>query len=203
MSSAGAARKDGPGGPVDEAWQSLRAIANEPIRAAFVRRALDEVLVLAERDEAALLDALARPGSVLGAPPPPDVEARWAALKAEGRIAAQAWLAAEGGTIGPDEVARRLGLTRQAVHHRMRRGRLLAVPGDHGARYPVWQFAESGMLAGIEPVIEALAGVEASLVVQFFLSGRSTLGGQRPIDALRAGRAAAVLAAALDFTAEG
>lgn len=202
MSSAGAARKDGPGGPVDEAWQSLRAIANEPIRAAFVRRALDEVLVLAERDEAALLDALARPGSVLGASAA-DVDTRWAALKAEGRMAAQAWLAAEGGTIGPEQVAQRLGLTRQAVHNRMRRGRLIAVPGDHGARYPVWQFADGGMLAGIEPVIAVLVGIEPALVVQFFLSGRSTLGGDRPIDALRAGRADAVLAAAIDFTAEG
>ena len=202
MSSAGAARKDGPGGPVDEAWQSLRAIANEPIRAAFVRRALDEVLVLAERDEAELLDALARPGSVLGAPLP-DVETRWAALKAEGRMAAQAWLAAEGGTIGPEEAGRRLGLTRQAVHNRMRRGRLIAVPGDHGARYPVWQFADDGMLPGIEPVIAVLVGIEPALVVQFFLSGRSTLGGGRPIDALRAGRGDTVLAAALDFTAEG
>lgn len=202
MSSAGAARKDGPGGPVDEAWQSLRAIANEPIRAAFVRRALDEVLVLAERDEAALLDALARPGSVLGASAA-DVDTRWAALKAEGRMAAQAWLAAEGGTIGPEQVAQRLALTRQAVHNRMRRGRLIAVPGDHGARYPVWQFADGGMLAGIEPVIAVLVGIEPALVVQFFLSGRSTLGGDRPIDALRAGRADAVLAAAIDFTAEG
>jgi hypothetical protein len=97
MSRAGAARKDGSGGPVDEAWASLKAVAEEPIRAAFVRRALHEVLALAERDEATLLHALSRPGSVLAdnPPPDPDVDARWAALQADGRAAAQAWLAAD------------------------------------------------------------------------------------------------------------
>lgn len=192
---------------IEEATRSLVSLADHPVRVAFLRRALGEVLAFARQDESVLLEALATPAQV--APMLRNVDAvdtsaseRWTRARDNGRQALLALLEGEGGVLTPEQAAERLDRTRQAVHQRQRKGQLLAVPGVRGAVYPIWQFTEDGVLAGFPDVLEALADTPPAMVVQFFLTGRDSLGGERPLDALRAGRVEEARQAATAFAAD-
>ena len=103
-----------------------------------------------------------------------------------GAILRDQWLDAEGGTIGVDDVAAQLHLTRQAVDKRRKAGTLLAVDvGRHGYRYPVWQFTDRGVLPGLDEILALLAEHSPIAQMGFFLSGNIALDGRRPLDLLR------------------
>lgn len=192
---------------IEETSRSLTSLADDPVRVAFLRRALAEVLAFAKQDQSVLLEALARPAQMSPLLRPFDepeaaTSARWARARDAGRQALFALLEAEGGVLTPEQVSERLNRTRQAVHQRQRKGQLLAVPGVRGAVYPVWQFTDDEVVPGFSEVLEALGDTPPAMAVQFFLTGRDTLGGERPLDALRAGRVAEVRGAAAEFTAE-
>jgi hypothetical protein len=194
---------------IEDTRRSLVALADQPVRVAFVRRAIAEALAYAEQEEDVLLEALASPAPanpLLRAEadpgPGPRGHARWAEAVERGRFAFRALLEAEGGTLPAEEAAARLGLSRQAVYLRQKKGKLLAVAGERGAVYPAFQFGERGTLPGLEPVLDALAGVAPAMAVQFFLSAQDVLGGERPLDALRAGRVERVRDAAVEFGSE-
>ncbi len=192
---------------IEEASRALALLADHPVRVAFLRRALGEVLAYAKQDESVLLEALASPAQVQPLLRVLDdaestASARWTRARDAGRQALLTLLDGEGGVLTPEAVAERLSRTRQAVHQRQRKGQLLAVPGVRGAVYPVWQFTEDGVLPGIPEVLEALGSTPPAMAVQFFLTGRDTLGGERPLDVLRAGRVDDVRHAAAEFSAE-
>jgi hypothetical protein len=192
---------------IDDTSRSLATFADDPVRVAFLRRALGEVLAFAQQDESVLLEALSTPAQMaprlrelVGDATPP--AARWTRAREAGQHALLALLDTAGGTLTPEQVAARLGRSRQAVHQRLRNGQLLAVPGARGAAYPVWQFTESGVLPGFPEALGALGDTPPVVAVQFFLSGRDSLGGETPLDALRAGHHADVARAAEAFAAE-
>jgi hypothetical protein len=110
-------------------------------------------------------------------------------------IAAQEELAAE--TLSASDVAKLLGISRQAVDKRRAQGKLLAiVPPKRGNRYPAWQFARRGVIEGLEAVLAALKGHDAWTQVRFMMSENYRLGGKKPIDRLKAGDVASVVRAA-------
>lgn len=188
---------------VEEAARSLVDLSDNPVRIAFLRRALGEVIALARQDEATLLEALATPGQVvpLLREREEPASARWARARDDGRRKLVALLETEGGVLTPEQVAERLKRTRQAVHQRQKKGQLLAVPGVRGAVYPAWQFDGDGMLAGFEDTLAALGDTPPAMAVQFFLTGRESLDGASPLDCLRAGRVDDTIRAAFAFAA--
>ncbi|WP_395707824.1 DNA-binding protein [Reyranella sp.] len=93
---------------------------------------------------------------------------------------------AEGGTASAQEIADLLGITRQAVDKRRRKGALLAVPsGSNDWRYPRWQILEGHVLPGFERVMAAFEATGPWTRLHFFLSANERLADQRPLDALR------------------
>lgn len=194
------------------------AFENDPLRAAFARRAVKALVdltttlskqdltaaVSAETDTRALvLGLLARP-TASGVSSEPIQAARLRGVTARDEL-----LAEEGGVASAEEVKRRrlLPLSRQAIDRRRARGDLLAVDvGKRGYLYPVWQFAaETGTLPGLERVLEVLRSKDVSPIsqVRFFLSGSHRLNGDRPLDRLRRGDVDAVLRDANAFLDQG
>jgi len=74
----------------------------------------------------------------------------------------------DGDSLSGSEVARMLGVSRQAVQQRAARGSLLVVADGDGVRYPVWQFRDGKAVRGLQHLVQAarLAGVDdTSLVI--------------------------------------
>ena len=99
----------------------------------------------------------------------------------------------EGGHVSADEAARALGLSKPALLGRYNKGQLVGWRElrQNAVRVPVWQFSEGGMLPGLPEVLGILRGaphMDDWGRVMFFLNPRQSLGGKRPLDALREGR---------------
>lgn len=60
-----------------------------------------------------------------------------------------------GGTVKVNAVADILGITRQAVNARLKKNRLLAFKHNGDFIFPIFQFAEKGLLPGFEEVMQA------------------------------------------------
>lgn len=105
-------------------------------------------------------------------------------------------------TLSVNEVAERLGLTRQAVHNRRRDGLLIAWPGARGDRYPAWQFVGTEVLPGLEAFLMALPPEARSAAGDLLVTQQPELG-TTPLAALRAGRVAAVVQFAERFGEHG
>lgn len=107
-------------------------------------------------------------------------------------------LAEEGGMLSDAEFARQLGIkSRQTVHNYRQAGKLIAVPrGVRNVAYPAWQIHRGALLPGLAEVLAALRPQRLSPLarVNFFLTEAGALDDQRPLDALRAGEVAAVVA---------
>jgi hypothetical protein len=120
-----------------------------------------------------------------------------------GRVAREELKLEEGGSISSSEAAERLGISKTAVLKRYNRGQLIGwKEARQGAvRMPVWQFKDDNVLPGLPETLTILN--QASWMddwgrVSFFLNRRTSLGDQRPLDLLRAGKANPVLQAAMD-----
>jgi hypothetical protein len=177
------------------------------VRGAFARRAVRAVARLSrEMGEASLREAVSAPSdcavllAALESEPglealtreDPLAQARLRGLEARTRM-----LSAEGGTLGVQDVAAHLHVSRQAVYKRYRAGRLLAVDcGRHGVAFPAWQFVPGGVLPGIEEALEALTDLDAWTRLAFFLGENVGTGGKTPLEALRRGELQDVLRAA-------
>jgi hypothetical protein len=99
-------------------------------------------------------------------------------------------LAGDGGALSASDVAKTLGISRQAVDKRRQAGQLLAIEmPKRGWLYPAWQFKKTGtVLEGVPEVLQALAEHDPWAQVRFFVSGNDRLGGKRPVDLLARGQ---------------
>jgi hypothetical protein len=70
------------------------------------------------------------------------------------------WRSRVGGTIETGDVVRLLGVTRQAVHKQVQRGRILGLAGSRTNLFPIWQFdTESRSVRhGVFEVLEEFRG---------------------------------------------
>ena len=201
--------------PLHEAASSLASYASKPMKAAFLERGVRALTELVDRLEprelslavaadtrtSTLVRALSQPSAVglLHSDTDPLARARVRGIERR-----DALLAAEGGTLATDEVAKLLRVTPQAVHKRRALGKLLGFElGRRGVRFPAWQFTNTGTLAGLEEVLAAFEDVPPLGVLRFFLSGNTRLHKQRPLDALRKREVTAVVAAARAFDTHG
>jgi hypothetical protein len=105
-----------------------------------------------------------------------------------GRAIAEADLRAAGGTFTLDQVIDLLGISRQAIHKRVKTGALIGVPGPDGVlRYPVAQFMAHGTVPGLAEVIAALPTEDPWARLNFMVRPDPHLGGVSPMEALRGG----------------
>lgn len=174
--------------------------AREVLLRAFLRRYADTLERIGRAaSETALENALAATDEVGGLatliseiapvqPPEPDplapARARGAALK-------QTLLARAGGVLRVGEVAKRLGVSPQAIQARRRRGTLLAVPLANGEWvYPAAQFGADGALSGLADVLAAFRVTGPWTRLSVLLSPADALGGRSPLEVLADGDAA-------------
>jgi hypothetical protein len=199
---------------VRDAIDRVLPVARTPLRGALLARALNALAqITPQLSEEALAHAIgARSDAgvlahMLEAAPVVSVlkhDDPLAAARLRGLRVKQELIEAEGGAWSAGEVAAHLGLTRQAVDNRRRAGRLIGLEvGRRGFRYPVWQFDATGVLAGLELVLEVMTVRAPWSQASFFLSGDPRLGGERPLDALRHGRVADVQRAARGYGEHG
>lgn len=127
-----------------------------------------------------------------------------APARLRGVTARQQLLELAGGTLSSEEVAKTLGLTRQAVEKRRRARRLLALSvGKRGYRYPTFQFVDGQPLPSLESVLLALKDQDAWTQLAFFVNRRSDLDDQTPVALLEKNEIRAVLAAAESVGEQG
>lgn len=172
------------------------ALPKEPLlREAFRRRALGMVERMASEAPAEVLaDALAAPTdagalarALTSAATADAVRALdpFAAAIARGVEAREALVRKAGGLLSAAEVARMLGITRQAVDKRRGGGKLLAVKVGGDWRYPAAQFGPGGATpAGLEEVIASDSPWGA---LSFLVSEDTVLEGRTPLQILRDG----------------
>ena len=199
---------------VDHALNEVRDASGGPVQAIFISRALRAVAMLArtldvdELGEAAaqptdyslLLAALSNSGvlAVLNEDNPLS-EARLAGLRGKKEL-----IEAEGGALTVEEAADALGLTRQGVDRRRRAGKLLALSmGKRGYLYPAWQFTQGGTLPGLEETLDVFQDIGPWAQLTWFISPNTRLGGESPLDMLRAGEIGRVVEAASVYGEQG
>lgn len=190
-----------------EAIGRLLRAGEDPLRSAFLSRSCDALArmsavlpaqtlgeVVGEPSEyRVLLHALQEPETLSAL----EEDDPLAAARLRGLAVRAELLKAEGGVLSVNEVATRLGISRQAVDKRRRARQLLALPmGKSRYSYPAWQFSENGVLPGVEEVLQAFQDEAPWSQAAFFLGGNTVLDGQRPIDELRRGNVAGVRRAA-------
>jgi hypothetical protein len=138
---------------------------------------------------ARILTCFAAEDAVRSADPLAEAFARGAELQQElvGR-AGGLWPAAR--------VAGHLGVTRQAVDKRRKRGTLLAVESASGFLYPGCQFVEAGVLRGLAAVLQAMDTSSGWTQLSLLCSELDGSPGRTLLDALRAGDAESAVRAA-------
>lgn len=109
-------------------------------------------------------------------------------LRARGAFMKHAMIREAGGAYSTSQVADLLGISRQAVQQRARRGTLLAFTlGNNDRYYPAIQFDEHGVVAGLEQVLNRFNVTDPWTKLSVLLDTDEFLGGRRVIDALRDG----------------
>lgn len=97
-----------------------------------------------------------------------------------------------GGTVSAEDAGRMLGISRQAVDKRRRAGTLLAVREGSDWRYPLCQFDQGEVIAGISDVVRGLPPPVHWIALDFLLAADTALGGRTALQALRDGDREAV-----------
>lgn len=117
--------------------------------------------------------------------------------KLRGIAARERLLNAEGGPLTISQVGELLGISRQAIHKRFRKGKLIALTiSKRGYLFPKWQFAENGLLTGLEEVLAALDESDSWIQAAFMLNPNIWLDGASPLEMLRQGKIEDVMVAA-------
>ena len=116
----------------------------------------------------------------------------------------QQMLEISGGTLTSEQVAKVLGISRQAVDKRRSSNQLLALTqGRRGYSYPSFQFDEGKTLKGMEEVLGKLSALDPWMQLNFFTSAHERLGGKTPIKALHDGLVNEATSAAIGYGEQG
>jgi hypothetical protein len=100
------------------------------------------------------------------------------------------------------QVGELLGCSRQAIHERVQRRTLLALPASAGQVFPLFQFTSSGQsVPGLSQVVRELAGVVETpyTIATWLVSPEPELDRRAPIQLLRDGRVEPVVTAAARY----
>lgn len=94
---------------------------------------------------------------------------------------------AEGGAISPHEAARLVGSTSGEVLSRWADGRLVAWQEGNTLWFPIWQFRDKEVLAGVEEVLRVYRSGDEWQVMRFFLKHLHDFDNRCPLDLIRSG----------------
>jgi hypothetical protein len=121
-------------------------------------------------------------------------------MMARGAAVKQDLMRSAGGALASSQVASALGITRQAVDKRRSRRALLAVPSGSGDYlYPACQFTSTGVISGLEKVLQAFHVRSPWTQLSALLAPAPGLGGKTMLEALQAGDVEKALAVAASF----
>jgi hypothetical protein len=103
---------------------------------------------------------------------------------------------AEGGAFSAAELAKQFQLSAAVLHRRRNEHRIIYWrDARHSFFYPRWQFNEAGaLLPGIQKILQIFKSQDEWRIMRYFLGARKQLGGQRPLNLLRAGKHDVVVA---------
>ena len=185
--------------------------AQQALAQAFLRRSVKMLeRVSSSASSEALKSALSSPTDVGGvatllsdlAPLGVDLSAvdPFVEAMAQGAAIKQELLASGGGGLTSSQVARVLGITRQAVDKRRIRHALLAVPNGSGEYvYPACQFSADGVITGLENVLRAFKIRSPWTQLSVLLAPAPTLAGKTIVEALKSGALKRAIAVAASF----
>jgi hypothetical protein len=105
-------------------------------------------------------------------------------------------LKAEGGALTASQLAAHLGMTTQGLGKKRDRNQVFWLEVGDGYVYPAFQVGKTGLLKGVRDILSAFPVDDPWMRVNFMLTGDRRLGGERPLDLLRAGQVEAVVEAA-------
>lgn len=194
-----AAARSAPASTVDATTKLLRAVSQQRESASFVDGVLNLLTDALTTTTGTAPDATtSRLQTLLHFLEQPEVLAELTAQDplAQARIgglrAKQQLLTAEGGTCTAEQLAQLLGISRQAVDKRRRKGTLIGVSlGRRGYAYPVWQVD----LDGLDAVLQAMHDFGPWMQLGFMLSHNAVLEDETPLAVLRRGEVERVLEA--------
>src|SRR5215470_2302906 len=178
--------------------RAIAEIFDDPVRRVAATRSWRVLMrVLQDADARDIEELISQPSDVavvarvLERPEAIEVlreEDPFAAARLRGVRERERLLSEEGGTWTAEQVAKHLHLTRQTVNLRRKNGTLLGLDaGRHGYCYPAWQFARTGVVAGLAQVLFALRHFDPWMQQAFMLGKSARLKGRRAVDALREG----------------
>jgi biotin operon repressor len=111
-----------------------------------------------------------------------------AAARLRGVEKQQSILKQSGGVLSGAQVAKSLGMSRQAVDKRRKQGQLIGLTqGKRGYAYPAWQFEKGKTLVHLEKVLDTLRSHDPWMQLIFFVNGNDLLNGKSPLELLRTG----------------
>ena len=180
----------------------------DPLKTVFLNRGLEGLKKIAESSNLVditsvdsnyevLLAALQTPEALsLLAERDPLAKAKIRGLKLKQQL-----IETEGGCASSEEIAKMLGISRQAINQRRQRGKLIGLSKGKGKYlYPLWQFTDTGnTLSGLEDVLEKLQDFDPWMQITFFLNPSVRLHNQTPLEMLRMGKVEPVIQTALSF----
>ena len=129
----------------------------------------------------------------------PFIAAKFRGLKRKRQM-----LEAAGGALTSEQVAKVLGISRQAVDKRRASKQLLALTqGRRGYSYPSFQFEDGRTIAGLEDVLGQLGDLDPWMQMVFFTTRNERLGEQTPLEKLKKGLVDEVKAVASGYGEQG
>ena len=110
----------------------------------------------------------------------------------------------EGGSWTGEDLRKQWQLTAATLHKRRKEHRIIYWRDpQNDFHYPKWQFTDSGaLMPGIQDVLQIFKSEDEWRVMRYFLGERDQLEGKRPLDLLRDGQIAKVVAHARLHTDE-
>jgi hypothetical protein len=172
-------------------------VPSSPIRAAFWARATTALKLIAERaDETSLERAVAAPTDAgalaramsdypgIGDAAVDELDPLAAAI-ARGAEQKVEILRQGGGALPVSDVAKLLGISRQAVDKRRREGKLLAVPRGADYVYPACVFADGEIVPGLTEILAQFGPQRSWTVLAFLVTPDDRLGALSPLEALQ------------------
>jgi hypothetical protein len=172
---------------------------------AFLKRSIELLRRMAAQAPSEVLsNALAEPSSASGlayllsdlSPIGIDIETidPLASAMARGVRAKETLIEQAGGAWSAATAAAALGISRQAVDKRRRAGHLLAVrTGADDYLYPRCQFRKTGVVEGLDAVLEAFTVEEPWVQLAVLTTPSEALGGKTVFEALKQGKVAAAV----------
>lgn len=198
---------------VDDLVRGMPAGERRTLAEVFVRRLVPLLQhVVAHAGADALRQALAAPTDVgtlarilteVAAQPSVQSLDPLAEAFARGAQMQQEMLDQVGGAWSAQQVASHLGVSRQAVDKRRKRGTLLAVESSGGYAFPACQFTEGGVLPGLPEVLQSIDSPNGWTKLSLLLSGTQRGREQTVVDALRNGELEDALHAARTWGTHG